>query len=113
MTIDIKLAILFILGMFTAFLWYLQEMVEQKELIETHGLVGVTILSFVNSVLGGLVAVIVYYGLTQFFPELLDYLKVGIASATAFFTKNITHAYKEAVSGVLHRMVKSATGGLK
>ena len=39
--IDMKLAILFVLGMFMAFLWYLEELITQKEIIEEYGVWGV------------------------------------------------------------------------
>ena len=106
--IDVKLAILFVLGMFMAFLWYLEELITQKEIIERYGLLGVAGLSFINSILGGVVAVIAYYGLVQYAPELHEYLKVGLASATAFFGKQMMHLYR----GVLGRIV-DGVGGTK
>lgn len=104
--IDVKLAILFVLGMFMAFLWYLEELITQKEIIERYGLLGVAGLSFINSILGGVVAVIAYYGLVQYAPELHEYLKVGLASATAFFGKQMMHLYR----GVLGRIVDRVGG---
>lgn len=107
--IDIKLAILFVLGAFMAFLWYLEELITQKEIIEQYGVLGVAGLSFINSVLGGVVAVIAYYGLAQYYPEMHEYLKVGIASATAFFGKQMMHLYR----GVLGKLVERISGGSK
>lgn len=104
--IDMKLAILFILGMFMAFLWYLEELITQKEIIEQYGILGVAGLSFINSILGGVVAVVAYYGLVQYIPEMHEYLKVGLASATAFFGKQMMHLY----SGVLDRIVEKVGG---
>ena len=104
--IDMKLAILFILGMFMAFLWYLEELITQKEIIEQYGVLGVAGLSFINSILGGVVAVIAYYGLVQYIPEMHEYLKVGLASATAFFGKQMMHLYR----GVLGRIVEKVGG---
>lgn len=104
--IDMKLAILFILGMFMAFLWYLEELITQKEIIEQYGVLGVAGLSFINSILGGVVAVVAYYGLVQYAPELHEYLKVGLASATAFFGKQMMHLYR----GVLGRIVEKVGG---
>ena len=104
--IDMKLAILFVLGMFMAFLWYLEELITQKEIIEKYGVLGVAALSFINSVLGGVVAVVAYYGLTQYMPELHEYLKVGIASATAFFGKQMMHLYR----GLLGKLVEKVGG---
>ena len=101
-----KLAILFVLGMFMAFLWYLEELITDKEIIGKYGVWGVTGLSFINSVLGGVVAVVAYYGLTQYAPELHEYLKVGIASATAFFGKQMMHLYR----GLLGRIVEKVGG---
>ena len=106
--VDMKLAILFVLGMFMAFLWYLEELITQKEIIEQYGVLGVAGLSFVNSILGGVVAVVAYYGLVQYIPELHEYLKVGIASATAFFGKQMMHLYRS----FLDKLVERA-GGLK
>lgn len=104
--VDIKLTTLFVLGMFMAFLWYLEELITQKEIIEKYGVLGVAGLSFINSVLGGVVAVVAYYGLTQYMPELHEYLKVGIASATAFFGKQMMHLYR----GLLGRIVERVGG---
>ena len=104
--VDMKLAILFVLGMFMAFLWYLEELITQKEIIEQYGILGVAGLSFINSVLGGVVAVVAYYGLTQYIPELHEYLKVGIASATAFFGKQMMHLYR----GLLGKLVEKVGG---
>ena len=104
--VDIKLATLFVLGMFMAFLWYLEELITQKEIIEQYGLLGVAGLSFINSILGGVVAVVAYYGLVQYAPELHEYLKVGLASATAFFGKQMMHLYRD----VLGRIVEKVGG---
>lgn len=104
--VDMKLAILFVLGMFMAFLWYLEELITQKEIIEKYGVLGVAGLSFINSVLGGVVAVVAYYGVTQYAPELHEYLKVGIASATAFFGKQMMHLYR----GLLDKLVERVGG---
>ena len=104
--VDVKLAILFILGMFMSFLWYLEELITDREIIEKYGVLGVAGLSFINSILGGVVAVIAYYGLMQYAPELHEYLKVGIASATAFFGKQMMHLYR----GVLERIVEKIGG---
>ena len=104
--VDMKLVILFVLGMFMAFLWYLEELITQREIIEEYGVLGVAGLSFINSVLGGVVAVVAYYGLTQYTPELHEYLKVGIASATAFFGKQMMHLYR----GFLGKLVERVGG---
>lgn len=106
MNVDVKLAILFILGMIMSFLWYLEEIITQKEIIEKYGVIGVTGLSFINSILGGVVAVVAYYGLVQYMPELHEYLKVGLSSATAFFGKQMMHLY----NGVLNRVVEKVGG---
>lgn len=105
--VDFKLATLFVLGMFMAFLWYLEELITRKEIIEQYGLLGVAALSFINSILGGVVAVVAYYGLTQYFPDMLEYLKVGLASATSFFGKQMMHLYR----GVLGKLVERVGGG--
>lgn len=106
MNIDAKLIVLFVLGMIMSFLWYLEELITQKEIIEKYGIFGVAGLSFINSILGGVVAVVAYYGLVQYMPELHEYLKVGLASATAFFGKQMMHLYK----GVLSRVVEKVGG---
>ena len=104
--IDAKLIVLFVLGMIMSFLWYLEELITQKEIIAQYGVWGVAGLSFINSVLGGVVAVVAYYGLVQYVPELHEYLKVGIASATAFFGKQMMHLYR----GVLGKLVERVGG---
>ena len=106
MNIDTKLIVLFVLGMIMSFLWYLEELITQKEIIEKYGVIGVAGLSFINSILGGVVAVVAYYGLVQYMPELHEYLKVGLASATAFFGKQMMHLYR----GVLDRVVEKVGG---
>lgn len=92
--IDLKLIWLFVIGTFLAFLFYVEEVITQNELIERIGLTRVIMLVFINSMIGGLVMVITYYALVQFLPEWHDYLKVGIAGATAMLGKDMLHLYR-------------------
>lgn len=91
--VDAKLLWLFVIGTFLAGLFYLEEVITQNELIEKLGLAKVLLLVFINSIIGGVVMVITYYALMQFLPEWHDYLKVGIAGATAMLGKDMIHLY--------------------
>lgn len=95
--VDAKLLWLFVIGTFLAGLFYLEEVITQNELIEKLGLAKVLLLVFINSVIGGVVMVITYYALMQFLPEWHDYLKVGIAGATAMLGKDMVHLYYKLV----------------
>ena len=99
---DIKILWLFAIGMFLAFLFYIEEVITSNELIEKYGLVRVSLLSFINSIIGGVTMVTTYYALMQFVPEWNDYLKVGVAGATAMLGKDLIHIY--------HRVLKLKAG---
>jgi hypothetical protein len=101
--VDTKLIWLFIIGTFLAFLFYIEEIITENELIEKYGIVKVGILAFINSVIGGVVMVIAYYGLVQFAPEWHDYLKVGIAGATAMLGKDMIHLYYKIIKQKVDR----------
>ena len=95
--VDAKLLWLFVIGTFLAGLFYLEEVITQNELIEKLGLAKVLLLVFINSIIGGVVMVITYYALIQFLPEWHDYLKVGIAGATAMLGKDMIHLYYKVI----------------
>lgn len=95
--VDAKLLWLFVIGTFLAGLFYLEEVITQNELIEKLGLAKVLLLVFINSIIGGVVMVITYYALMQFLPEWHDYLKVGIAGATAMLGKDMIHLYYKVI----------------
>ena len=95
--VDAKLLWLFVIGTFLAGLFYLEEVITQNELIEKLGLAKVFLLVFINSIIGGVVMVITYYALMQFLPEWHDYLKVGIAGATAMLGKDMIHLYYKVI----------------
>lgn len=94
---DMKLIWLFIIGTFLAFLFYVEEIITDHEIIDKLGVIKVGILVVINSVIGGVVMVTTYYGLIQFAPEWHDYLKVGISGTTAMFGKDMVHLYYRAV----------------
>lgn len=89
----IKLTWLYLIGMFLACLFYLEEVITQKEILEKYSLVKVVSLVLINSIIGGVVMVTVYYGLVQFASEWHEYLKVGIAGTTAMLGKDMVHLY--------------------
>lgn len=93
--VDVKLIWLFLIGMFLAFLFYLEEIITNNEVIEKYGLAKVSVLIFINSIIGGWVAVTVYYILVQFVPSWHDFLKIGVASSTAMLGKNMVHIYHQ------------------
>ena len=95
--VDAKLLWLFVIGTFLAGLFYLEEVITQNELIEKLGLAKVLLLVLINSIIGGVVMVITYYALMQFLPEWHDYLKVGIAGATAMLGKDMIHLYYKVI----------------
>lgn len=94
---DIKLIWIFAIGTFLAFLFYVEEVITQNEIVEKLGLVKVAMLVFINSVVGGVVMVTTYYGLVQFAPDWHDYLKVGISGTTAMLGKDMVHLYYKLV----------------
>lgn len=95
--VDIKLVWIFVIGAFLAALFYVEEVITQNEILEKLGLVKVVMLVVINSIIGGVVMVITYYGMVQFAPEWHDYLKVGIAGATAMLGKDMVHLYYKVV----------------
>lgn len=97
MDIDVKLVWLFIIGTFLAFLFYVEEIITQKELVERLGVIKVIALVIINSIIGGVVMVTTYYGLVQFCPEWHEYLKVGISGTTAMLGKDMVHLYYKLV----------------
>lgn len=81
MDVDMKLVWLFLIGLFMALLFWLQEMVIEKEMMARYNSVQLYILALSNSIFGGLVSVIAYYGMVQFASDWHDFLKIGIAGA--------------------------------
>lgn len=98
MDIDVKLVWLFLIGTFLAFLFYVEEMITENTLVEKLGVVKAALLVFINSVIGGVVMVTVYYAMVQFCPEWHEYLKVGIAGTTAMLGKDMIRLYYKFVS---------------
>lgn len=94
---DMKLIWLFIIGTFLAFLFYVEEVITENEILEKLGIIKVGILVIINSIVGGVVMVTTYYGLVQFAPDWHDYLKVGIAGTTAMLGKDMVHLYYKLV----------------
>lgn len=97
MNIDVKLVFIFCIGWFLAFLYYLEEIIQENEIIEKIGTTKVIILVFINSIIGGVVMVTSYYALVQFVPEWHDYLKVGLSGATAMLGKDVIRLYYRAM----------------
>ena len=98
MDIDVKLIWLFCIGTFLAFLFYVEEMITENTLVEKLGLVKAGVLVLINSIIGGVVMVTVYYAMVQFAPEWHDYLKVGIAGTTAMLGKDMIRLYYKFVA---------------
>ncbi len=98
MDIDYKLIWLFCIGTFLAFLFYVGEMITENTLVEKLGVAKSALLVFINSVIGGVVMVTVYYALVQFAPDWHDYLKVGIAGTTAMLGKDMIRLYYKFIS---------------
>jgi hypothetical protein len=94
---DAKLIWIFIIGAFLAFLFYLEEIITQNEIVEKIGIVKVIILVATHSVIGSVVMVTTYYGLVQFAPDWHDYFKVGISGMTAMLGKDFVHLYYKLV----------------
>ena len=90
---DVKLMWVFAIGTFLAFLFFVEETIQQSELIEKIGIFKVTILVIANSIIGGVVMVTTYYALVQFFPDWHDYLRVGISGMMAMLGKDTVHLY--------------------
>ena len=103
MDIDYKLIWLFIIGTFLACLFYIEEVIQQKEMIEKFGIVKVSVLVFINSIIGGVVMVTAYYALMQFVPDWHEYLKVGIAGTTAMLGKDMVHLYYRLVKAKVEK----------
>lgn len=98
MDVDVKLIWLFLIGTFLAFLFYVEEMITENTLVEKLGVIKAALLVLINSVIGGVVMVTVYYAMVQFFPEWHEYLKVGIAGTTAMLGKDMIRLYYKFVS---------------
>lgn len=98
MNVDVKLIWLFLIGTFLAFLFYVEEMITENTLVEKLGVVKAAFLVFINSVIGGVVMVTVYYAMVQFAPDWHEYLKVGIAGTTAMLGKDMIRLYYKFVS---------------
>lgn len=98
MDVDVKLMWLFLIGTFLAFLFYVEEMITENTLVEKLGVVKATLLVFINSVIGGVVMVTVYYAMVQFCPDWHEYLKVGIAGTTAMLGKDMIRLYYKFVA---------------
>lgn len=94
---DTKLMWIFVIGTFLAFLFYVEEVITENELVEKLGVIKVGALVVINSVIGGVVMVTTYYALVQFEPMWHDYLKVGIAGTTAMLGKDMVHLYYKLV----------------
>ena len=98
MDVDVKLISLFLIGTFLSFLFYVEEMIAENTLVEKLGVIKAALLVLINSVIGGVVMVTVYYAMVQFFPEWHEYLKVGIAGTTAMLGKDMIRLYYKFVS---------------
>lgn len=98
MNVDVKLIWLFLIGTFLAFLFYVEEIITENTLVEKLGVVKAAFLVFINSVIGGVVMVTVYYAMVQFAPDWHEYLKVGIAGTTAMLGKDMIRLYYKFVS---------------
>lgn len=98
MNVDVKLIWLFLIGTFLAFLFYVEEMITENTLVEKLGVVKAAFLVFINSVIGGVVMVTVYYAMVQFASDWHEYLKVGIAGTTAMLGKDMIRLYYKFVS---------------
>ena len=100
---DTKLMWIFVIGTFLAFLFYVEEVITENEIVEKLGMLKVGTLVVINSVIGGVVMVTTYYALVQFVPAWHDYLKVGISGTTAMLGKDMVHLYYKLVKS---RVVK-------
>lgn len=98
MDVDVKLISLFLIGTFLSFLFYIEEMISENTLVEKLGVIKATLLVFINSIIGGVVMVTVYYAMVQFAPDWHEYLKVGIAGTTAMLGKDMIRLYYKFVS---------------
>lgn len=98
MDVDVKLISLFLIGTFLSFLFYVEEMISENTLVEKLGVIKAALLVFINSIIGGVVMVTVYYAMVQFAPDWHEYLKVGIAGTTAMLGKDMIRLYYKFVS---------------
>ena len=90
---DAKLLWIFLIGTFLAFLFYVEEVISDSTKINNLGIFKVMVLIVINSIIGGVVMVTAYFSLVQFAPEWHEYLKVGVAGATAMLGKDAIHVY--------------------
>ena len=96
---DPKIIWLFIIGVFLNFLFYLENLITENTKINELSKLKLTVLVIANGVIGGVIAVTVYYGLVQYFPHINDYLLIGIAGMTAMIGKDGVTLY--------HKLIKS------
>lgn len=97
--VDMKLIWLFVIGVFLSFLFFVEELITENTRINELSKWRLLFLLVANSIIGGVIAVTVYYGLHQYFPELNDYFLVGVSVSTAMLGKDGIHLYHKFIKG--------------
>lgn len=94
--LDKEVYYLFFLGIFLSTLFYIEEYLTNEELRENS--MGKTIvLLLINSFFGGFVMVTVFYGLEQYFPTWLIFVKVGVAGGVATMGKDAIKLFHQSL----------------
>ena len=97
--IDYKIVWLLLIGAFLSFLFFLEELITENTRINELSKPKLLFLILANSIIGGVVAVTVYYGFQQYFPEFNDYFLIGIAVTTSMLGKDAVHLYHKFIKG--------------
>lgn len=83
-----KTITIFVIGVFITCIFYLEDILSSKEENKSRSWIEITVLVFLNGVLGGFVMVSIYYGLEQYYPTMFLWVKIGIAGTIATMGKD-------------------------
>jgi uncharacterized membrane protein len=80
---------LFIIGLVFSFLSHLADIIKDNPYGDMSKL-RLFFLMFTRSIFGGIVAVTIFYGLLYYFPDMTSELRVGLSSAGAFMSEQVS-----------------------
>jgi len=80
---------LFITGIVFSFLYHIGTTLESNPYVGKSKTT-IAFILFSKSVIGGILAVTIFYGIEQFAPTMSDSLKVGVACGGAFFSEQVS-----------------------
>lgn len=83
-----NLVTLFILGIFFSFMSYLATTLEKDEL-KSGNAKRILAIIIIKALLGGAIAIVIFYGLEYLYPKMGEFLRVGLACTGAFLIEHI------------------------